>query len=193
MSVRGKRGGVMTDFDDPQFDIEPRMIVRYLQHLGWSADDFGRKINRVFFKDDATDAVEIFFEKQASKDTKRKEVFFALKTISEFYEREISDISNDIKSLTYDQITSKIPNEYVLNDSIQLSGKRITAIKPAPPMVRLNDDKALDEILAERATFHLEQMDDNLWWLSVEAGGKQIDVWLRSKRKIKAHLEESTT
>jgi hypothetical protein len=96
------------------------MIVRYLQHVGWTAGDFGRKINRVFFKDDATDAVEIFFEKQASKETKRKEVFFALKTISEFYEREISDVSNDIKSLTYDQITSKIPNEYVLNDSIQL-------------------------------------------------------------------------
>jgi len=110
----------MTDIDDPQFDIEPRMIVRYLQHSGWSAGDFGRKINRVFFKDNAPDAVEIFFDKQASKETKRKEVFFALKTISEFYEREISDVSNDIKSLTYDQITSKIPNEYVLNDTIQL-------------------------------------------------------------------------
>ncbi|BCK76788.1 hypothetical protein AA0242T_2743 [Acetobacter aceti NRIC 0242] len=110
----------MTDIDDPQFDIEPRLIMRYLQHVGWSAGDFGHKFNRVFFKDDAPDTVEIFFEKLASKEIKRKEVFFALKTISEFYDREISDVSNDIKSLSYDQITSKIPNEYVLNDTIQL-------------------------------------------------------------------------
>lgn len=110
----------MTDIDDPQFDIEPRLIMRYLQHVGWSAGDFGRKFNRVFFKDDAPDAIEIFFEKQANKEIKRKEVFFALKTISEFYDREIAEVSNDIKSLSYDQITSKIPNEYVLNDTIQL-------------------------------------------------------------------------
>lgn len=111
----------MIDIDDPQLDIEPSLIIRYLQHAGWLADEFGRKLNRVFFKDEAPDPVEIFFEKQAGLEEKKKEVFFALKTISEFYEREISDVSNDIKSLTYDQITSKIPNEYVLNDTIQLN------------------------------------------------------------------------
>lgn len=110
----------MIDIDDPQLDIEPSLIIRYLQHAGWRADEFGRKTNRVFFKDEAPDPVEIFFEKQVNLEEKKKEVFFALKTISEFYEREMTDVSNDIKSLTYDQITIKIPNEYVLNDTIQL-------------------------------------------------------------------------
>lgn len=110
----------MIDINDPQLDIEPSLITRYLLHSGWLADAFGQKISRVYFKDEAPDPVEIFFEKQAGLEEKKKEVFFALKTISEFYERAIEDISNDIKSLTYDQITSKIPNEYVVNDTIQL-------------------------------------------------------------------------
>ena len=110
----------MTEIDDPQFDIEPRLIARYLQHAGWGTDQFGHKLNRVFFRDKSPDQVEIFFDRKASKETKRKEVFFALKTISEFYEREIADVSNDIRSLTYDQITSKIPEEYILNETIQL-------------------------------------------------------------------------
>lgn len=110
----------MTDIDDPQFDIEPRLVMRYLQRSGWRLSDFGRKFNRVFFEDGAPDVIEIFFEKQANQEVKRKEVFFALKTISEFYDREIAKVSYDIKSLPYDQITTKIPNEYVLNDTIQL-------------------------------------------------------------------------
>jgi len=108
------------DIDDPQLDIEPRLIIRYLQHAGWLASDFGRKLNRVFYQDENPDPVEIFFGRHVDPEEKRKEVFFALKTISEFYERTMVDVSDDIKSLTYDQITSKIPNEYVVNDTIQL-------------------------------------------------------------------------
>ena len=61
----------------------------------------------------------------------------------------------------------------------------------ARPEIRLNDDKSLDEIIAQNAVFHLEKLDDNVWWISVESGGKQVDVWLRAKGKIKARFEES--
>ncbi|MHC2086625.1 hypothetical protein [Methylobacterium sp. CM6244] len=110
----------MIDVNDPRLDIEPSLIARYLLHFGWLADAFGRKVSRVYFKDEAPDPVEIFFDKQIELEEKKKEVFFALKTISEFYDRAIEDISSDIKSLAYDQITSKIPNEYVVNDTVQL-------------------------------------------------------------------------
>ncbi len=108
----------MTKIDDPLFDIEPSLIVRYLRHAGWTADVLGRKFDRIYYPEG--DPIEIFFDKNSVGEKKKKEVFFALNTISEFYERSIDEVSNDIRSLTYDKITSKIPNEYVLNDSIQL-------------------------------------------------------------------------
>jgi hypothetical protein len=138
----------MTYINDPLFDVEPRLIVRYLQHAGWGADEFGARVSRVYYSDSqSSDTVEIFFEKKASAEVKRKEVFFALKTISEFYEREISDLSNEIKALTYDQITSKIPNEYVVNDTIQL---RIAA-QYIDQMRGFLASSATTEITGERA------------------------------------------
>jgi hypothetical protein len=89
--------------------------------LDGKTDEFGPKVNRVYYNDnEASELIKIFFEKQVTLETKKKEVFFALKTISDYYERTIDDVSNDIKALAYDQITSKIPNEYVLNDTIEL-------------------------------------------------------------------------
>jgi hypothetical protein len=57
--------------------------------------------------------------------------------------------------------------------------------------VRQNEDGSgsLDEVVGV-GQFHLEQMDDNLWWLRVEAAGRAVVVWLRSKRKIVATSEE---
>jgi len=57
------------------------------------------------------------------------------------------------------------------------------------PEVRLNDDKTLDEVVATRAHFHLEQMDDNLWWLAVEGCGERVVVWLQARGKITASFE----
>lgn len=59
--------------------------------------------------------------------------------------------------------------------------------------VRQNEDGSgsLDEVVGV-GQFHLEQMDDNLWWLRVEAAGRAVVVWLRSKRKIVATSEEET-
>jgi hypothetical protein len=31
---------------------------------------------------------------------------------------------------------------------------------------------ALDEVVAQRATIHLEQMSHDLWWMGLEAGGR---------------------
>lgn len=65
--------------------------------------------------------------------------------------------------------------------------------KPTLPEIRLNADGTLDEIVASNALFHLEQMDSNAWWLSVEAGGKRVDVWLRAgKGRIGVYYEETT-
>ena len=61
------------------------------------------------------------------------------------------------------------------------------------PEVRLNPDKSLDEVVADNAHFHLEQMDRDHWWLEVESGGKGVSVWLRSKTAIRATYEHRTS
>ena len=114
----------MTDMDDPRLEIEPKLIIRYLQHSGWKVDDFRGKLKRVSYSDPAGgETVEIFFGDQASPEGKKRDVFFALNTISDFYERALELVSSDIRSLTFDLITSKIPNEYVLNRLHPVAGR----------------------------------------------------------------------
>jgi hypothetical protein len=36
---------------------------------------------------------------------------------------------------------------------------------------------ALDEVLAERASIHLEQMSHDQWWMSVDTAGKNFHLW----------------
>jgi len=52
--------------------------------------------------------------------------------------------------------------------------------------IRLNEDGSLDEVVADDvAFFHLEQMSDGHWWLSVDLDdGSQIhvDIYSRSGR-----------
>jgi hypothetical protein len=49
--------------------------------------------------------------------------------------------------------------------------------------VRLNDDKTIDEIVAEDVKwFHLEQMDDGAWWMGISrANGERLMVNLFTK------------
>ncbi len=56
--------------------------------------------------------------------------------------------------------------------------------------VRLNDDQSLDEIVGA-GVFHLEQMDDNHWWLRLADGsGKVVTVHLFARGAIKARHEQ---
>lgn len=50
-------------------------------------------------------------------------------------------------------------------------------------------DGALDEIVGT-GPFHLEQMDDNHWWMLLEAGTKRVHVHLQARGRIRATFEE---
>lgn len=40
---------------------------------------------------------------------------------------------------------------------------------------RLNEDGSLDEIVGDGVSTHLEQLDDNLWWLCIKnADGRHV-------------------
>ncbi len=60
--------------------------------------------------------------------------------------------------------------------------------------IRLNDDGSLDEVVADTCSVHLEQMDDNQWWLGVDdlpcAKGHRISVFFQARGKIRAMIAE---
>lgn len=63
--------------------------------------------------------------------------------------------------------------------------------------IRLNKAGTLDEVVASDLDFfHMEQMDEGSWWLSLTLrGGGNITIWLNTKRpsrtKILARAERS--
>ena len=59
--------------------------------------------------------------------------------------------------------------------------------------IRLNDDGSLDEVVAGNAWFHLEQLNDNLWWMAITKGGETVHVKLFARGKIKASFHREPT
>lgn len=107
---------------DKNFEVEPALIARYLRRLGWRTQDYGN-CQRLYIdatKKSTNDEVEIFFNKNTSDYTRWREATDALITISELYDRPIDDVYSSVKSIIYDLIASRIPDEYIVNDSIQL-------------------------------------------------------------------------
>lgn len=44
--------------------------------------------------------------------------------------------------------------------------------------IRRNADGSLDEIVIQQCTVHLEQMDDNAWWLGLTQGRDTLHLWI---------------
>lgn len=66
----------------------------------------------------------------------------------------------------------------------------ITPRAPEPePEIRLNDDGSVDEIFAQNASVHIEQMDSNAWYIGIGTATKYLQIWLRGKRAVKLHHE----
>jgi hypothetical protein len=56
--------------------------------------------------------------------------------------------------------------------------------------LEIRRDEGLDEIVCSAADVHLEQMDDNHWWMSIEKDGRLIHINFWSKAKIRARCED---
>lgn len=44
--------------------------------------------------------------------------------------------------------------------------------------IQRNADGSLDEIVIQQCTAHLEQMDDNAWWLGLTQGRDTLHLWI---------------
>jgi hypothetical protein len=53
--------------------------------------------------------------------------------------------------------------------------------------IRCNPDGTVDEVIALGAV-HIEQLDDNQWWLCIDEKGGRTSVVFSARGKIKVHV-----
>ncbi len=57
--------------------------------------------------------------------------------------------------------------------------------------IRLDGENQLDEIVGTKVNFHLEQMSDNAWWISITDTTGRVNVRLFARRaKIYGSYED---
>lgn len=105
----------MNDFAH-QFDISPGLVIRYLRTRGWDLTRLQNGMNML--SKDGGD-FEIFLSQGHESRNHKEEVYFALRTISDYYGKDISEVCRSVSSHLSDRISSRIPDEYVRNDSIE--------------------------------------------------------------------------
>lgn len=55
--------------------------------------------------------------------------------------------------------------------------------------VRTDDTGALDELIAEGVSIHVEQLADNQWWIGIERGDEMQRLVFTSRSNITAFTE----
>jgi hypothetical protein len=80
------------------------------------------------------------------------------------------------------------PPQAVVKQS--LTTRAMQAEPPKPAEIRRNDDGSLDELVGT-GLFHLEQMSDSHWWMSLDTEHGQVTVNLTAKGRITAAVEEA--
>lgn len=80
-------------------------------------------------------------------------------------------------------------NRCITSEDARTINDALSTDKTTAPDARLDDDGALDEVVAVGCDFHLEQLGGNMWWMSVSSGGRTIHITLSTKsEQIKASV-----
>lgn len=104
--------------DIPLFSLEPRQLARFLTDHGWRVESY-RNAQRFWLPEESdNEEIEVFLSHTARSNS--DDVRLILETLSELYQRPAQIILNEIKSLGFDLIAGRIPDDYVKNDSIEL-------------------------------------------------------------------------
>jgi hypothetical protein len=104
-----------------EITLDQANVIRYLENVGWKTEKFSGKLKRLYSPSllEGEGDVELFFS-ATSNEQKIKEVQAALITISQFYDKSLADVVREIASLGYDIIASRVPTEYVYNETVDL-------------------------------------------------------------------------
>lgn len=98
-----------------------RSIVRYLRSKGWQTKTSSSgKITKAYLSGDTDEDFELFFTSSESTRERVSEITTALRTISQLYEMSVDMAAKAASAVAFDLVFSRIPDEYVRNDSIEL-------------------------------------------------------------------------
>jgi hypothetical protein len=86
-------------------------------------------------------------------------------------------------------ITETLRGNFLLADAIldDLRSRGFAVVPISPIEVRNDQRGELDEVVARGCDFHLEQMGDGCWWMSVGRGNTEYHIRLFTKRDTKIH------
>ena len=57
--------------------------------------------------------------------------------------------------------------------------------------IRREPDGTLDEIVVNNCHVHLENMDDDLWWLGLTKDGKVMHIWIKAEKGLQILVREN--
>ena len=124
--------------------VDANLILRYLQTRKWNVKSYQNGMKQLTIDEGA---FEIFLTSSGEESSRKEEVFFALRTISDYYDREVTDVIRDVLSHLSDRISSRIPDDYVRNESIELR----VALDYVSGMKALLSSSATTEITENRS------------------------------------------
>lgn len=140
---------------EKSLQVDVNLILRYLKTRKWNVQSYQNGMKQLTIDEGA---FEIFLNSGGAEDTRKEEVFFALRTISDYYDREVSDVIRDVLAHLSDRISSRIPDDYVRNESIEfrvaldyVSGMK--ALLSSSATTELTDNRSFQRTLKEAISF----------------------------------------
>lgn len=112
----------MTQDTEAIRDISADVLRRYLAMHGWTARSFTERKLVLFTlpAEAGDDEIEIVVPTAMDRERALPSIRAALETLSQIEERPLVDLAMDIRSIAFDIIRSRVPDEYVRQDTIEL-------------------------------------------------------------------------
>lgn len=97
-------------------DISPSLLVRYLKGRGWTANTLTNGLQHLTQENGQ---FEILLHLTRQYESLPEEIYFAIRTVADYYDKDINHVVQEIRSHLSDRISGRIPDQYVSNDSIE--------------------------------------------------------------------------
>lgn len=97
-----------------------KLVTRYLRATGWTRERAGESYSLFVSPNDANTQLELFVANSEDVRGWQSSIRDALETLAGLHEKPLDQITLAIRSLLYDVVHSKLPNEMVRDDSIDL-------------------------------------------------------------------------
>lgn len=102
--------------------VSKNAVIRYLTDQGWQRENSrdGRLVKLSLQDAESADPVDLIFSTRAEPQQERNEVAAAIDTLTQLYDVSRFQLTQSLASIAYDVMLTRIPDEYVRHESIEL-------------------------------------------------------------------------